>query len=132
MEALKSVLYGMYCTSLSSRLSAVPYFDIIQGTSVDYMHCILLGVCRHLLKLWINTSNHNSSWYIGKDVKHLHKHLLLIKPPSEMQRIARSLETTLKFWKGTCMCTVCECIIHIHVHVHLHVVEAGSQGLVLH
>lgn len=83
-----------------SWLSAVPYFDIIRGTTVDYMHCVLLGVCRHLLRLWLNTSNHNSRWYIGKDVKQLDKRLLLIKPPSEMQRTPRSLEATLKFWKG--------------------------------
>lgn len=63
------------------------------------MDCVL-GVCR-LLRLWLNTSNHKSRWYIGKQ---LDKRLLLIKPPSEMQRTPRSLEATLKFWK---VCVVC-------------------------
>ena len=84
------------------------------------MHCVLLGVCRHLLKLWTNKSNHNSPWYIGKDVKLVDKRLLLIKPPSEIRRTPRSIEDTLKFWKGAyvhysdwVMCT------HVHVTYYL-------------
>ena len=29
-----------------SWLSVIPSFDLIEGVSVDYMHCVLLGVCR--------------------------------------------------------------------------------------
>ncbi len=28
-----------------------------------YMHCCLLGICRMLLHLWLQSSQHNNSWY---------------------------------------------------------------------
>lgn len=36
-----------------SWLSTIPYYDQINGMSVDYMHCVLLGVCRLTLRLWL-------------------------------------------------------------------------------
>ena len=75
-----------------SWLDTVPKFDIIQGIPVDYMHCVLLGVCRQLLL--------QSMWYIGKQVGMLDVRLLALQPPSEMKQTPRSIEHTLKFWKG--------------------------------
>ena len=43
----------MYGVKGLSWLSTLPYFDTIRGFSVDYMHCVLLGVCRQLLKLHV-------------------------------------------------------------------------------
>ena len=83
-----------------SWLSVVPCFDLVEGVSVDYMHCVLLGVCRLLLRLWLQSSNHQKLWYIGTRIPDLDARLCSIKPPSEMQRTPRSMESTLKFWKG--------------------------------
>lgn len=83
-----------------SWLSVVPCFDLIKGTSVDYMHCVLLGVCRLLLRLWLQSSNHQSLWYIGTRVPDLDARLCSIQPPDEMQRTPRSMASTLKFWKA--------------------------------
>ena len=35
-------------------LSVVPDFDTIDGVSIDYMHAVLLRVCRLLLQLWLH------------------------------------------------------------------------------
>ena len=64
------------------------------------MHCILLGVTRLLLRLWIPSSNHQELWYIGNQISILDDRLCTIKPPNEIQRTPRSIELTLKFWKG--------------------------------
>lgn len=82
-------------------LATVPSFDIIDGMSVDYMHCVLLGVTRMLLRLWFNSSSHLEMWYIGNAVKVVDSRLCCIAPPSEIQRTPRSIEKTVKYWKGT-------------------------------
>lgn len=37
-----------------SPLLAITEFDIIRGCPVDYMHSVLLGVVKHLFKLWFH------------------------------------------------------------------------------
>ena len=78
----------------------MPNFDTVRGTTVDYMHCVLLGVCRQLLKLWFNSKNSKEVWYIGNQIEELDSRLLNIQPPNEMKRTPRSIESTLKYWKG--------------------------------
>ena len=83
-----------------SWLGTIPQFDIIKGMSFDYMHCVLLVVCRLLLRLWFNSSFHDELWYMGRSVKIVDEHLCSIRPPSEVQRTPRSIEGTVKYWKG--------------------------------
>lgn len=99
-EVIRYVYMQVYGVKGLSWLSTIPYFDTIRGFSVDYMHCVLLGVCRQLLKLWLKRKNHRSLWYIGNHVSKLDKRLLAIRPLIEMQRTPRSMEHTIKFWKG--------------------------------
>lgn len=84
-----------------SWLEIVPEFDMIKGMSVDYMHCVLLGVTRVLLRLWFTKSFHGQLWYLGNVVTELDGLLCSICPPDEMKRTPRSIESTLKYWKGT-------------------------------
>lgn len=84
-----------------SWLGTVPNFDLVQGLSCDYMHCVLLGVCRILLRLWHDSKHHQEIWYLGTVVKELDARLCSIRPPSEIKRTPRSIENSLKFWKGT-------------------------------
>ena len=72
----------------------------IRGTTVDYMHCVLLGVCRQLLKLWLETKHSKELWYIGSKCAKLDQSLCNIKPPAEIKTTLRSIKTTRKFWKG--------------------------------
>jgi len=64
------------------------------------MHATLLGVCRQLLILWLESKYNKELWYIGNKFDDLDKRLYTIKPPGEIKRTPRSLKTTRKFWKG--------------------------------
>ena len=68
--------------------------------SGDYMHCVLLGVSRLLLRLWFTSTHHSELWYIGNDVKVIDSRLCGLLVPNEIQRTPRSIEKTVKFWKG--------------------------------
>ena len=83
-----------------SWLCTLADYDIIKGTSIDYMHCVLLGVCRQLLRLWLEPVNRGNLWYIGQQITQIDEILCVIKPPSEIQRTPRSIILTRKFWKG--------------------------------
>ena len=100
-------------------LSVVPDFDIIDGVSIDYMHAVLLGVCRLLLRLWLQSCNHNELCYIGNQSSLLDKRLCAIKPPREIQRTPRSIETSLKYWKGMYN----ECIfMYNYIYIYIYIV----------
>ncbi len=83
-----------------SGLSNVPKFDLVRGVAVDYMHCVLLGVTRLLLRLWFSSTQHKEPYYIGKHVSKVDERLCSIRPPDEFPRTPRSIEKTLKYWKG--------------------------------
>ncbi len=83
-----------------SWLATVPAYDLVGGVSADYMHCVLLGVTRMLLRLWFNSEHHAELWYIGNAITVVDSRLCKILPPSEIQRTPRSIEKTMKFWKG--------------------------------
>ena len=61
-----------------SWLGTVPNFDIVRGVSCDYMHCVLLGVCRILLRFWHDSKHHKEIWYLGSVVKELDARLCSI------------------------------------------------------
>jgi len=83
-----------------SWLSQVPGFNLVRGMSVDYMHLVLLGVSRLLLRLWFDSKHHKELWYIGPRLHHVDERLCAIRVPDEFKRTPRSLEGTLKFWKA--------------------------------
>lgn len=83
-----------------SWLCIVPGYDVISGMSTDYMHCVLLGVCRMLLRLWFTLCHHQELWYIGDQVADVDDRLCSIKSPNEIQRTPRSFLAFVKFWKG--------------------------------
>lgn len=70
-----------------SCMIAAPHFNLIDGYGIDYMHCILLGVVKKLLNLWLNSINHSKPFYIKPDdQKVLNKRITSIKPTSEISR----------------------------------------------
>ena len=83
-----------------SWLCCIPEYNFIKGMSIDYMHCVLLGICRLLLRLWMQSTYHQEVWYIGNQMNIVDSRLCNIKPPNEIQRTPRSIELTMKFWKG--------------------------------
>ena len=59
----KAIINGVKGPSWLRKLTN---YDIIDGTTIDYMHCVLLGVMRQLLSLWISSDHHNEQYYIGR------------------------------------------------------------------
>lgn len=67
-------------------------FDLIHGFSIDYMHCILLGIMDKLLDLWLNSTNHKQPYYISpKKQEELNKRIIQIKPIAAITRRPRPL-----------------------------------------
>lgn len=84
-----------------SWLTFFPNFNIVKGISIDYMHGVLLGVQKLLLRLWF------SSEFKSKDFNfHGHVHIVdyrlnNLKPTLDISRLPRSIETDLKYWKAS-------------------------------
>lgn len=71
-------------------------FDLANGFSIDYMHCVLLGVMRKLLGLWLDFSD--KSYFISKQKQAvLNKRIISIKPIMEITRKPRSLSDRADF-----------------------------------
>lgn len=78
-------------------LKKVPKFGCVTSIPLDYMHLILLGVMKKLIRLWVMGPKLEAS-----DVTKISKTLLILKnsTPTEFNRKPRSL---LEFthWKAT-------------------------------
>jgi hypothetical protein len=75
----------------------VQNFNIVDGFVVDYMHCVLLGVCKHLCNLWLDVSG---DWYIGSRKNDIDRILMSIKPPTNFARTPRSIRNSAQ-WKAS-------------------------------
>lgn len=73
---------------------------MVSGFGVDYMHCVLLGVCRQLFSLWFDTEFHREPWYLSRRISEIDSRLLSITPPKCILRMSRSL-TCRKYWKAS-------------------------------
>lgn len=83
-----------------SPLMQLQHFQMINGFIPDYQHNVCLGVTRQLSTLWLDSTNKDSPWYIGKEINEIDRRLVKIKPPVEITRTPRSL-TERKFWKAS-------------------------------
>lgn len=84
-----------------SWLCTVPRYNVIDGNVVDYMHCVLLGVTKMLLKLWFNSEHSKELWYCGNQVEKADSKLLQIKPPTTITRVPRSIQQHRSYWKAS-------------------------------
>jgi hypothetical protein len=87
-----------------SWLQCLKSFDIINGMSVKYMHCALLGVSKLLLSLWTDTSRCRGSCHNIRDAIPLIDKMLIsnVKTPYTIRRKPRGL-TEMKHWKGAAL-----------------------------
>ncbi len=81
-----------------SALHILPSFDIIQGVSIDYMHCVLEGVGKKLCSLWFG-GGAGLPYSISGSAELVDQRLRSIKPPYSITRTPRSIHS-LKHWKG--------------------------------
>lgn len=80
----------------------IPGFDIVSGVTIDYMHCVLLGITKMLLALWTDNSYSAQPWYLGSNViKKLEQRYLEIKPPNVITRTPRSMLKNLAHFKAS-------------------------------
>lgn len=75
--------------------------NLVDGIPVDYMHAVLEGVTRCLLKYWFLPKNHSGAFYLGSKLKQIDKVLLRQQPPHELSRPPRSIEKHLKYFKAS-------------------------------
>jgi hypothetical protein len=75
-------------------------FDMVIGFTIDYMHCILLGIVRQFLDLWLNTKHHGKLWYVGTQTAEINSRLLAVKPPCNVKRMPRSVNF-YSTWKAS-------------------------------
>lgn len=87
----------MYGVKGLSALHILPSFDVINGVVVDYMHCVLEGVGKKLLNLWLSAVG--QPYYIKRYTEIINTRLLSIKPPNTITRTPRSIDQASK-WKG--------------------------------
>ena len=72
-----------------SPLNLLPSFDVINGVVIDYMHCLLEGIGKKLIHLWLTPSN---PFYIGRQTELINLRLLSIRPPDNIARTPRGLD----------------------------------------
>lgn len=91
-----SVIYGIKGVSPLASI-----IDIVASIPVDYMHAVLEGATRWLLKTWFDSKRHDSPFYVGRHVKKIDMELLKQHPPNEFSRPPRSISEHVKFWKAS-------------------------------
>ncbi len=83
-----------------SPLVAFKDYDLIQGTVIDYMHCVLEGVVSLLLDLWFDSENHKNKYYVTPRMEEIvNKNLNCIKGLRSFTRRPRSTKEK-GFWKA--------------------------------
>ena len=84
-----------------SPLHEMPFYNLVEGFTVDLMHCVDRGVMRSLLHLWFHASASriDESTYIGRHMSSIDDLLSKFKVPHCISRTPRSLKL-LSFWKA--------------------------------
>lgn len=68
-----------------SCMVAAAEFDLVHGFNIDYMHCVLLGVMKKLMDLWLNSKNHMESYYMKKCYQRIFdERICSIKPTTDI------------------------------------------------
>lgn len=93
----EKTVYGIKGPSLLMQL--YPHFNLIDGFTPDYIHCVLLGVTRQIAHLWIETSGLEYS-LTAKNIRELNNRIANIKIPHEVTRKLRSVKE-MAFWKAS-------------------------------
>ena len=84
---------------IKGRSALTKLVDLVDGIPVDYMHCVLEGVTKRLLEVWVTSTR--CAGYIGRFVNKLDINLLEQCPPHDFSRIPRSIKKHRKFWKAS-------------------------------
>lgn len=75
--------------------------DLVSCFPIDYMHAVLEGVVKMLMKYWFDSKHHSHPFYLGRYLAAIDKELLNQRPPSEFSRAPRSIKKHLMYWKAS-------------------------------
>ncbi len=75
--------------------------DLVASIPIDYMHAVLEGVVRLLMKFWFNSSKQGQPQYLGRQLTEIDAQLLRQRPPGEFSRPPRSIKKDLNYWKAS-------------------------------
>lgn len=78
-----------------------PILDLVESFPIDYMHCVLEGVTKWLMKSWFEPKNHSAPHYIGRYRRQIDSHFCMQRPPNEFSRPPRSIDNHLHYWKAS-------------------------------
>lgn len=67
---------------------------------IDYMHSILEGVFKSLMKYWFDSKYHKEPYSLRKHTHSINKIVSKVKPPTEIPRLPRSL-AVISFFKAS-------------------------------
>ena len=67
-DGIEAQEIGEAVNGIKGRSSLESIVDFVNGIPVDYMHCVLEGVTKKLLNMWITSMR--CPCYIGRFVKH--------------------------------------------------------------
>ncbi|XP_049272028.1 uncharacterized protein LOC119395047 [Rhipicephalus sanguineus] len=85
-----------------SALMNLKGLDLVNGYSVEYMHCVLLDVAKQVIETILPTSNSHQRFYSGSPsaLSQIDARLLSIKPPHCITRLPRSIQER-SYWKAS-------------------------------
>lgn len=86
---------------IMGRCPLTPILDLVTSIPIDYMHCVLEGVTRSLMRFWFDSKHHGAPYYIGRSLKQIDHELMKQRPPKEFSRPPRSVSKHFKYWKAT-------------------------------
>lgn len=82
-----------------SALLKLKYYDIVESTTIDYMHSVCIGVLKQSFAAWLDPINRSKPFYIRKKLKIINEKLELIKVPKTINRRPGKIEH-FKTWKA--------------------------------
>lgn len=84
----------------ASWLMLLPEFDCVSGVVIDYMHGILLGVTKLMLRLWFSPSFKAEKFSVSNQALEVNLRLATIKPTLDITRMPTDV-SDLKHWKAS-------------------------------
>lgn len=97
----RSTGYSVNGVKGPSWLTFFPKYNIVSGISIDYMHGVLLGVQKLMLRLWFSSEFKSKNFSFHKHVQTVDFRLKNLKPTLDISRLPRSIENDLKYWKAS-------------------------------
>lgn len=91
---------GLLQYGVKGKSALADYVDYPQCIPIDYMHSILEGVFKQLMKRWFDTKFYDKPYSLRKSIKTIDKLVASIKPTDQIRRLPRSVDQ-VSFYKAS-------------------------------